>query len=117
METFHNQPSLTKIKQLVNNQARFSFQPVSVHAVKNVIKGLPSNKDSPGEIPIKTWKESGYTFEYLASCVNEAISSAKFSDSLKLSNIVPAQKNKDPTDKYNYRPVSTCLFSLRYSEK
>ena len=30
----------------------------------------------------------------------------KFPDSLKLSNIVPVHKKKDPTDKTNYRPAS-----------
>ena len=45
-------------------------------------------------------KESGFTFEDLASCVNEAISSGKFPDSLKLSNIVLVDKKKDMNDKF-----------------
>ena len=65
--------------------------------MKEVIEGLPSNKATAGEIPIKILKESGFTFEYLTSCVNEAILSSKFPDSLKLSNIVPVYKKKDPT--------------------
>ena len=85
------------MKQLVNNQAKFSFKPVSVHTVKEVIEGLPSNKATAGEIPINILKESGFNFEYLTSCVNEAISSGKFPDSFKLSNIVPVHKRKDPT--------------------
>ena len=95
-----------KIKRLVNNQAKFSFQTVSVHTVKEVIEGLHSNKGTAGEIPIKILKESGFTFEYLTSCVNEAISSGKIPDCLKLSNIMPVHKLKDPTDKCNYRLVS-----------
>ena len=115
LKRFHNHPSLTKIKQLVNNQAKSFFQPVSVHTVKEVIEGLPSNKVTAGEIPIKILKESEFTFEYLTSCVNEAISSRKFPDCLKLSNIVPVHKKKDPTDKCNYRPVSILpLFSNIY---
>ena len=62
LERFHNHPSLIKIRQLVNNQAKFSFQPVSVLTVKVVIEGLPSNKTTAGEIPIKILKESGFTF-------------------------------------------------------
>ena len=103
MKRFHNHPSLIKIKQLVNNQAKFFFEPVSVHVVNDIIEGLPSNR----EIPTKTLKESGFTFEYLTSCVNEAISSGTFPDFLKLPNIVPVHKKKDPIDKCNYRPVST----------
>ena len=73
LKRFHNHPSLIKIKRLVNNQAKFSFQTVSVHTVKEAIEGLPSNKGTAREIPIKILKESGFTFEYLTSCVNEAI--------------------------------------------
>ena len=54
LKRFHNHPSLIKIKQLVNNGAKSSFQPVSVYTVKRVIEGLPSNKATAGEIPIKT---------------------------------------------------------------
>ena len=103
--------------QLVNNQARFYFQPASVHTVKEVIEGLPSNKTTAGEIPIKILKESGFTFEYLTSYVNEAISSGKFPDSLKLSNIVPAHKKKDPTDKCNYKSVSILPLLSKLFEK
>ena len=94
MKRFHNHPRLIKIKQLVNNQAKFSFQPVSVYTVKEVIEGLPSNKATAGEIPIKTLKESGFTFEYLTS-VNEAILSGKFLDSLKLSSACPQEERSD----------------------
>ena len=106
LKRFHNHPSLIKIKQLVNNQAKFSFQPVSVYTVKEVIEGLPSNKATAGEISIKILKESGFTSEYLTSCVNEAISFGKFPDSFKLPKIVSVCKKKDPSDKCNYRPVS-----------
>ena len=74
--------------------------------MKEVIEGLPSNKVTAGEIPIKILKERGFTFEYLTSCVNKDILCGKFPDSLKLSNIVRVHKKKDPTDKCNYRPVS-----------
>ena len=95
LKRFHNHPSLIKTKQLVNNQAKFSSQPVSVYTVKKVIEGLPSNKTTAGEIPIKTLKESGFTFEYLTSTVNEAILSGKFLDSLKLSSSYPQEERSD----------------------
>ena len=101
----------------MNNQAKFSSQPVSVYTVKKVIEGLPSNKATAGEIPIKVLKESGITFEYLTSCVDEAISSGKFPDSLKLLSIVTVHKKKDPTDKCNYRPVSILPVLSKVFEK
>ena len=94
------------MKQLVNNQAKFSFQPVSVHNMRVITEEVPSNKATAEESPVKILKESGFTFEYLTSCVNEAISSGKIPDCLKLSNIMPVHKLKDPTDKCNYRLVS-----------
>ena len=57
LKRFNNHPSLIKIKQLVNNQAKFSFQPVSFYTVKEVIEGLPSNKATAGEIPMKVLKK------------------------------------------------------------
>ena len=74
--------------------------------MKGIIEEVPSNKATAEEIPVKISKESGFTFEYLTSCVNEAISSGKIPDCLKLSNIMPVHKLKDPTDKCNYRLVS-----------
>ena len=73
LKGFHNYQCLIKLKQLVNNQAKFSFQPVTVHTVKEVAEGLLSNKATAGEISIKILKQSGFTFEHLISSVNEAI--------------------------------------------
>ena len=56
LKRFHNHLSLIKIKQLVSNQAKFSFQTVSVHTLKEVIEGLPPNKPTAGEIPTKILK-------------------------------------------------------------
>ena len=60
LKRFHNHQSSIKIRQLVNNQAKISFQPVSVHTVKEVIESLPSNKATAGEISMKILKESGF---------------------------------------------------------
>ena len=107
LKRFHNLSSFIKIKQLVNNHAKFYFQPVSVYTVKA----------TAGETPTKILKGSTFTFEYLTSCINYTILSGKFPDSLKLSNVLPVHKKKDPTDKCNYRPVSILLLSQRYSKK
>ena len=39
-------------------------------------------------------------------CVNEALKSGSFPDSLKCANARPIYKKVDPFDKKNYRPVS-----------
>ena len=61
MKWFRNHPSLIQIKQTVSNQAKFSFQPVSVHTVKEVIVDYLQIKWLLGEvtaweIPMKVLK-------------------------------------------------------------
>ena len=75
LKRFDNHSSLIKIKQLVNNQTKSSFQPVTVHTVKEIIEGLPSNKATVGEIPLTILEESEFNFEHLTSSVNEDKSS------------------------------------------
>ena len=59
---FKNHPSLIKIKQLVNNQAQFFFQPAIIHTVKEVMDGLPSNKATSRMIPVKVLKKKWIYF-------------------------------------------------------
>ena len=75
-----------------------------MYTVKEVIEGLPLNKANAREIPIKILKESGFTFEYLTCCVNDAF-------------IVPVHKNNDPTDKCNYRRVGILPLLSKVFEK
>ena len=91
---------------------KFSFQPIFVKDVENVIKNIPSNKASGGDIPIQILKQSGFTYQILTDCINDAINKGVFPDSLKIANITPVYKKDEPTDKENYRPVSVLpLFS------
>ena len=57
-------------------------------------------------IPLKILKECDFSFHFLTNCINKATRNKKFPDSLKLSNIVLVHKEKDPTEKTNYRSVS-----------
>ena len=54
-------------------QEKKSFQSVSVKDVEKVIKNVPSNKASGGDIPIQILKQSGFTFQILTNCTNDAI--------------------------------------------
>ena len=103
---FSNHPSILKIKEKVQLNKRFSFQHVSEAIVRKVVKTLPSNKVSAGEIPIKILKESTFCFPELTNCINESLTNNKFPDTLKLSDITPVFKKFDPSDKASYRPVS-----------
>ena len=78
--------------------------------MKYIVHYLSSNKGGWGEIPLKILEECGFSFHFLTNCINEAIKNSKFTDSLKLSDIEPVHKKKDPNDKTNHRRV--CTFPL-----
>ena len=61
IKKLENQPSIVKIKSKYLIQKMFSFQLVSVKNVENVIKNIPSNKVSGGDMPIPVLKQSGFT--------------------------------------------------------
>ena len=75
--------------------------------IKNIIKNIPRNKTSVGEIPLNILKQSRFTYEMLADCINDAIVGENiFPDSLKFADITPVHKKDETTNKENYRPVS-----------
>ena len=90
-------------------QEKSSFQQVSVKDAENVIKNIPSNKASEGDIPIQILKQSRFTYQILADCISDAINKGVLPDSLKRENITRSNKKDEPTDKENYRPVSVLL--------
>ena len=63
IKKFRNHPSIVKIKNKYLIKETFYFQPVSVKDVENVIKNIPSNKASGGDIPIQILKQSGFTYQ------------------------------------------------------
>ena len=117
MDNFSNHPSILKIKENVQLNKRFSFQHVSEATIRKVVKKLPSDKESAGEIPIKTLRESKFCFPELTNCINESLTNNKFPDTLKISDIKPVFKKLDPIDKENYRPVSILPLVLKVFEK
>ena len=53
----------------------------------------------------------------MTDCINEVLESSKYPESLKLSDIVPVYKKKDPTDKSNFRPISILPLLSKVFEK
>ena len=82
IKTFPNHSSIIKIKLKFKLNKKFSFQYVSEATVRKVVKRLPSDKATAGEIPLKVLKNSEICFFDLISCINEAIRNNKFPDSL-----------------------------------
>ena len=114
IKKFRNHPSITKLKSKYNFQEKFSFKPVPVKYVESIIKNIPNNRATGGEIPLHILKQSGFTYQMKTDCINGALSQGIFPDSLKLAKITSVQK-KD--DKENYRPVSVLPSFSKIFEK
>ena len=108
---------LNKIKQKVKINRKLFFQSVSEDTVKNVVKNLPSDRVTAGEIPVVILKNSEFWFSELTKCINKAFNENKFPDTLKLCDIVPVFKKLNPTDKTNFRPVSVLPLLSKVFEK
>ena len=85
-------PSIKKINSNYTIKQKFSFKPVTVKDIENVIKNIPTNKVTGGEIPLNVLKESGFTYVMLRDCINDCLLKGSFPDSLKLANITPVHK-------------------------
>ena len=81
---FANPPSIKTIKQNFDITSKFSFQPVSLNDVKQVIKDLKSNRYVGGHIPTNILRECNFTFSALADCVNKSFENGAFPNCLKV---------------------------------
>ena len=79
-------------------------------------KDLKSNKATGGDILLKLLKECDFTYEKLTNRTNNSLSGGLFPDSLKRANITPVHNKNDPLDKENYKPVSYCPYSLKFTK-
>ena len=104
IQRFSHYPSIIKIKQNIKILKNFFFY--AQLKLKNVINRLPQNKSVSGDIPLNVLRNCEFTYSCLTECINEALRNSKYPESLKLSDIIPVYKNKDPTDKSNFRPIS-----------
>ena len=113
---YKSHPSIKKIKSNYTIKQKFSFKPVTVKDIENVIKNIPTNKVTGGEIPLNVLKQSGFTYAMSRDCINDCLLKGLFPDSLKLVNITPVHKKDKPTDKENYRPVSVLPLLSKFFE-
>ena len=103
---YKGHPSIKKVRSNYTIKLKKNFKPVTVKDIENVIKDIPTNKVTEGEIPLNVLKPSGFTYVMLRDCINDSLLKGSFPDSLKLGNISPVHKKDEPTDKENYRRVS-----------
>ena len=58
---YKSHPSIKKIKSNYTIKQNFASKPVTVKDIENVIKNIPTNKVTEGEIPLDVLKQSGFT--------------------------------------------------------
>ena len=118
IKKFENHSSIMKIKSKYAIQEKFSVKPVTVRDVENIIKNIPNNKASGGEIPLNILRQSRFTYEMLTDYINDAIVGENiFPDSVKFADITPVHNKNETTNKENYRPVSVLPLFYKIFER
>ena len=99
---------LLKLSQSNLEFEPFHFQRISSNELKNEILNLNNKKATrEGDIPVNLLKESIDTYlPVLTEIINSSFEQNEFPNELKLADIIPIFKKKDPLNKENYRPVS-----------
>ena len=66
---YKSHPSIKKIKSNYTIKRKFSFKPVTVKDIENVIKNIPTNKFTGGEIHVNVLKESSFIVVRITECI------------------------------------------------
>ena len=106
---YQNHISIIKIMSQSNSEFEpFHFQRISSNGLKKEILNLNNKKATRGgDIPINLLKGSIDTYlPVLTEIINSSFEQNEFPNELKLADVIPIFKKKDPLNKENYRPVS-----------
>ena len=110
-------PNIKAIKKKFKIKNYFSFNLVSTETIKRTINDLDIKKASSGEIPTYLFKKCDFILDTVTICVNEALKTESFPDSLKCANVRPIYEKEDPLDKKNDRPVCILPFLSKVYER
>ena len=101
-------PSIILLNNKVDNQNKFSFDPVALSDIVKEIKDINPNKSSTKDsIPTTLLKiTSEATANILQKLLDESLETKIFPDSFKLAVVIPPNKT-------NYRPVSVLPISSK----
>jgi len=115
---YSNHPSIINIQTEFANTSQFSFQTIAPEDIMLEVKKLDSSKGTSGNIPIKIVKDYIHLFlDPLNNCFKNVTNEYIFPDLLKLSDVTPAHKKGDKTDKENYRPISVLKVFAKILER
>ena len=112
---------ITNIKDIMKskNISSFSFQPVSIDKVKDIIKTLNTKKACPdGDIPVKLIKMNENFFtRLLFQNFNQSLVSGEFRHCLKQAEVIFVIKKEEELEKSNNRSVSILPVISKIYEK
>ena len=120
IEKYKFHPSILLIKEKTKCKANsFDFVPAIVNDVEKEIKKLNPNKVTTfNTIPFKMLiKASNLSAQFVHKIFNESVETGVCPDNLKLANITPVFRKKDPLNKINYRPVNVLPSASTIFEK
>ena len=106
---YKNYPSIIMISENVSFESRFNFTTVNEENIQRENLDLNSKKPGTfGNIPTKMLKSSSDICNVALQNIwnSEILGKFYFPNKLKLADITPVYKEKDPTLVENYRPVS-----------
>ena len=105
---FKNHPSILKIKENVQFNERFCFQPVEETVISDKLNSLDKRKPTThNNIPTRVLVENKDIFSpFITVMYNNSTHCSKFPNSLKLADVTPAHKKHERTKMDNYRPIS-----------
>ena len=113
IEKYKDHPSIKMINENVSFESRFRFKEIRESDIKKEVSNLDSKKAGTfGNIPTKVLKDSSdicNSILQVYGILRNGIShygKQNFPKNLKLVDITPVYKKKDPTLVENYRPVS-----------
>ena len=114
---FH--PSILLINDKIVNQDKFSFKPISKLGIEKEVQLInPKKATTSDSIPPKILKISlEVSADALQSLFNYMLKTGNFPNKLKLSDINPVSKKKNPLHNVNYRPVGVLPSISKVFEK
>lgn len=110
-DDFSDHPSIEKILENTyesTSEKNFSFKPVEEKYVHKIITKLDVKKATGADnISAKLLKSCAVSISRpITNLVNTAFSKSQFPAGIKVAQVLPLYKKKDPLNKENYRPVS-----------
>ena len=105
---FEDHLSVEIIREKNTDNGEFRFKPVLTDELKKIIIGQDSNKSNlNGSIPANVLKDTCDTsIPYLTEIISDSFQTGNFANELKLAEVTPVYKKKDPLNKENYHPMS-----------